>query len=244
VRAYVTTSWDDGGVLDLRLAELLRGQGVGGTFYWSVDSDRFPMPNKKASEKILALDMEVGSHTMTHPDLTTLDGDALRWELAESKVRLETLTGQEVSSFCYPFGYFNRRVCEAVAAAGYRLGRTTMGFRKDPGSDPFHMPVSMQLFPHGRRAHVSHAAKERNGIGLGRWLTSYRAGTDLVALTATALEEIRRTGGILHLWGHSWELEEYDLWESLEHILQTVSGHGDVSYVTNGELMAVGEIDS
>lgn len=243
MRAYVTTSWDDGGVFDLKLAELLGSHGVRGTFYWTVDSERFPMPSRKASEEILALGMEVGSHTMSHPDLTAIDRDAMQWELVESKVRLEALTDHEVSSFCYPFGYFNRTACEAVAAAGYRLGRTTMGFRKDPGSDPFHMPVTIQLYPHGRRAHLSHAAKERNWIGLGRWLTSYRAGTDLVALAANALEEIQRTGGILHLWGHGWELEEYGLWESLEHVLRTVAGHGDVSYVTNGELIAMGEID-
>lgn len=237
MRPYVTTSWDDGDVLDLRLAELLRRYGVSGTLYWSADADRFPLPKPKEAEEILALGMEIGSHTMTHPDLTAIDDDALRWELAESKVRLESFTGREISSFCYPFGYFNRRASEAVEAAGYLLGRTTVGFRKDLGPDPFQMPVSIQLYPHGRRVHVTHALKERNGIGLTRWLTAYRAGSDLAALTATALDEIRGTGGVLHLWGHSWELEEFELWESLEVILETIAGHDDVSYVTNGELM-------
>ena len=238
MRAYVTTSWDDGGIFDLRLAELLSEHGVGGTFYWTLDWDRFPLPTSGEAETILSLGVEIGSHTMTHPDLTAIDDDALRWELSESKVRLEDLTGDEVSSFCYPFGYFNRQASEAVAAAGYRLGRTTVGFRKDLGSDPFQMPVSIQLYPHGRRVHVTHALKERNGIGLSRWLTAYRAGGDLASLTTTALDEIRRTGGVLHLWGHSWELEEFDLWESVEVILETVAGHDDVAYVTNGELMA------
>jgi hypothetical protein len=239
MKPYVTTSWDDGGAFDLKLAEMLRAYGVGGTFYWTVDSDRLPLPSDDEAQKIQDLDIEVGSHTMTHPDLTAIDAETLRWEMTESKARLEEMTGGEISSFCYPFGYFNRQVCEAAAAAGYRLGRTTLGFRKDLGSDPFHMPVSIQLFPHGRRVHLTHALKERNGSGLGRWLTAYRAGSDLAALTETALDEIRRTGGVLHLWGHSWELEEYELWKSLEVILETVAGHDDVSYVTNGELMSV-----
>ena len=243
MRPYVTTSWDDGGVFDLKLAELLRGYGVAGTLYWTVDFDRFPLPSPKDAEEILSLGMEIGSHTMTHPDLTAIDDEALRWELSESKVRLEALTGSEISSFCYPFGYFNRRASEAVDAAGYLLGRTTVGFRKDLGSDPFQMPVSIQLYPHGRRVHVTHALKERNGIGLGRWLTAYKADSDLVSLAATALDEIRRTGGVLHLWGHSWELEEFDLWERVEVILETVAQHDDVAYVTNGQLMAAAGAD-
>ena len=237
MHAYVTTSWDDGGAHDLKLAERLRDHGVSGTFYWSVDSDRFPMPSRKECEEILALDMEVGSHTMTHPDLTATNGNDLVWELEESKTRLEALTGREVSSFCYPFGYFNRRTREAVAEAGYRLGRTTVGFRRDLGSDPFQMPVTLQVYPHNRRVHASHAVKERNARGLGRWLTVYRASKDLTALTATALEEIRASGGVLHLWGHSWELEEYGLWDALDQVRSVVSNHDDVSPVTNGELV-------
>jgi hypothetical protein len=90
---------------------------------------------------------------------------------------------------------------------------------------------------------LTHALKERNGIGLGRWLTAYRAGSDLASLTATALDEIRRSGGVLHLWGHSWELEEFDLWDMVKVILETVARHDDVAYVTNGELMAVAGTD-
>lgn len=243
MHAYVTTSWDDGGAFDLTLAERLREHGVSGTFYWSVDCDRFPMPSPKEREEILALDMEVGSHTMTHPDLTATEGDSLVWELEESKTRLEAMTGREVSSFCYPFGYFDRRTSEAVARAGYSLGRTTVGFRKDLGADPFQMPVTFQVYPHGRRVHASHAVKERNGIGLGRWLSVYRAGKDLGALTSAALDEVRATGGFLHLWGHSWEIQEYGLWEALDQVLGVVQDHPDFSCVTNGELMRLAGSD-
>jgi len=239
VHAYVTTSWDDGGAFDLTLAERLREHGVSGTFYWSVDCDRFPMPSSKDCKEILALDMEVGSHTMTHPDLTATKSEDLIWELEESKIRLEVLTGREVSSFCYPFGYFDRRTSGAVARAGYSLGRTTVGFRKELGADPFQMPVTFQVYPHGRRVHASHAVKERNGIGLGRWLSVYRAGTDLVALTAAAVDEVRTSGGFLHLWGHSWEIEEYGLWGALDQVLGVLEDHADISFVTNGELMAL-----
>ena len=240
--AYVTTSWDDGGAYDLRLAERLREHGASGTFYWTVDSERFVMPSASEAREILALGMEIGSHTMTHPDVTLIDDDVLRWELEESKKQLEAITGREVSSFCYPFGHFNDRAGAAVASAGYRLARTAMGFRNDLGSDPFQMPVTIHLYPHGRRVHASHAVKEKNFVGLGRWLTSYKAGADLAALTEAALDEMENKGGILHLWGHSWELEEFGLWGTLDELLQMVSNRPGITHVTNAELVAMGDI--
>jgi hypothetical protein len=237
MRAYVTTSWDDGGALDLKLAERLKEHAVPGTFYWTVDSERFRLPGKDDAQEIVDLGMEVGSHTMTHPDLTAIEGEELRWELAESKERLEDLTGHEVTSFCYPFGYFNRTARDAVQAAGYALGRTTVGFRRDLGSDPFLMPVSIQVYPHGRRVHVAHAVKEANAVGLARWATTYRARTDLLSLTQAALDEVTRTGGVVHLWGHSWELEHNDLWGSFDEVLRLVSGYPGIDFVTNRQLM-------
>jgi len=236
MRSYVTTSWDDGGEFDLRLADRLRKHGVSGTFYWTVDSERFVMPSHETAEEILAFGMEIGSHTMTHPDVTAIEPDILRWELEESKTRLEAFTGREVSSFCYPFGYFDDRSAAAVAAAGYRLARTAMGFRNDVGPDPFKMPVTIHMYQHGRRVHLTHALKERNTVGLGRWLTAYKAGADLVALTQAALDEMETKGGVLHLWGHSWELEEFGLWGALDDVLDVIAERPNLTHLTNGEL--------
>jgi hypothetical protein len=38
-------------------------------------------------------------------------------------------------------------------------------------------------------------------------------------------------------------LEEFDLWDMVKVILETVARHDDVAYVTNGELMAVAGTD-
>ncbi len=235
---FVTTSWDDGGSLDLKLASALRSHGLTGTMYWSVAADQFPSASESETAAIIDLGMEIGSHTMTHPDLTAIDGDTLRWELTESKTRLETLVGAEVSSFCYPFGRFNKQASEAVRGAGYRIGRTTVGFRNTVGSDPFRMPVTIQMYPHGPRVHVSHAVKELNVSGLGRWLTTYGRATDLLKLVETATRDAERSGGVMHLWGHSWEIENYDLWGVLDDALEIVSGATGLLPVTNGELAA------
>jgi peptidoglycan/xylan/chitin deacetylase (PgdA/CDA1 family) len=45
---------------------------------------------------------EVGSHTMTHADLTK--SQAVEWEVAQSRRSLEELLGVPVETFAYPFG--------------------------------------------------------------------------------------------------------------------------------------------
>jgi len=63
---------------------------------------------------------QIGSHSLTHPDLTYLSSADLRREVIESKARLEDLLGEEVQAFCYPFGRWNAWVREMVQEAGYR----------------------------------------------------------------------------------------------------------------------------
>lgn len=234
--AYVTTSWDDGGVHDVRLAEFLADRGVPATFYWTLDSERFPLPPTDDRRVILDAGIEVGSHTMTHPDVRRLDGETLAWELTESKRRLEELTERPVTTFCYPFGYFDRTSRDAVASAGYRIGRTTMGFRTDLGDDPHLIPTTIQMYPHGRRVHLTHGMRERNLRGLGAWLTTYRGEHRLARLAELAIDRAIETGGVVHIWGHSWELEEFGLWGELRDVLDVVGGRDDVRYVTNGAL--------
>lgn len=62
---------------------------------------------------------EVGSHTCTHPDLTSLDDTQLRRELVESKHELEDRLGVPCRSLAYPYGIFDHRVMVAARRAGY-----------------------------------------------------------------------------------------------------------------------------
>ncbi|MER5550122.1 polysaccharide deacetylase family protein [Streptomyces sp. NPDC002793] len=63
--------------------------------------------------------MEVGGHTVTHAQLDTLSGAALRSELTDSKAALEDVLGHEVAHLAYPHGYNSARVRRAARAAGY-----------------------------------------------------------------------------------------------------------------------------
>jgi peptidoglycan/xylan/chitin deacetylase (PgdA/CDA1 family) len=63
---------------------------------------------------------EIGSHTVSHPDLRTLTPEQLRYELVHSCAGLEDLISAPVRAFSYPHGFYNRRVHDAVAQVGYR----------------------------------------------------------------------------------------------------------------------------
>lgn len=67
---------------------------------------------------------EVGSHTCSHPRLTTLDDDALADELTRSRAVIEERLGRPCTSIAYPYSDHDGRVVAATAAAGYALAAT------------------------------------------------------------------------------------------------------------------------
>lgn len=87
----------------------------------------------------------IGSHTVDHFRLDTVDADVCSNQLTESKKYIEDVTGAPCRHFCYPNGNWNRAVADAVAAAGYDSAVTTrIGFNS-AGDDPYtlrrlHMP--------------------------------------------------------------------------------------------------------
>jgi peptidoglycan/xylan/chitin deacetylase (PgdA/CDA1 family) len=74
--------------------------------------------------KLVAAGWELDSHSLTHPDLTTLGSTSLEHEVAGSRQRIRQLFHVPVHFFCYPSGRYNARVIDAVRAAGY-VGATT-----------------------------------------------------------------------------------------------------------------------
>lgn len=66
----------------------------------------------------------VGSHSVTHPDLTTLDSTSLGTEMTASKAALEEHLGRTIDYFAYPDGRNNDLVQQAARDAGYKMAFT------------------------------------------------------------------------------------------------------------------------
>ncbi len=77
----------------------------------------------------------IGSHTLKHAYLTSLDFKSLDNELMLSKRILEEKIGKRVSVMSYPLGGFNEAVKEAVKRAGYIGACATNPGKKYPNND-------------------------------------------------------------------------------------------------------------
>lgn len=77
-------------------------------------------------KELLNNGMEIGSHTMTHPNLKKLISSQLTYEIEESKIILEKNLNYQIEVFAYPYGIFDSRITKAVRKANYKMARTTM----------------------------------------------------------------------------------------------------------------------
>jgi peptidoglycan/xylan/chitin deacetylase (PgdA/CDA1 family) len=75
-------------------------------------------------EELAAAGWEIGSHTSTHPRLTTLRREALHEELARPRSTLEDRLGKPCVSLAYPYGAHDERVIAAADQAGYLAAGT------------------------------------------------------------------------------------------------------------------------
>ncbi len=85
---------------------------------------------------------DVGSHSLTHVDLTACEAAVAEEEIQRSKDLLQEILGREVRDFCYPFAHHDERVRAAVREAGYRAGYAG----EPPMNDLFAVP-RMMVYP-------------------------------------------------------------------------------------------------
>lgn len=65
--------------------------------------------------------VELGAHTVTHPDLSTLGYEACVHEMVTSREQLERIIDAPVTSFAYPFCRFGEAAVRAVRDVGFRV---------------------------------------------------------------------------------------------------------------------------
>jgi peptidoglycan/xylan/chitin deacetylase (PgdA/CDA1 family) len=97
---------------------------VGGENRWDVrlSLKRFKHLSWDQLASLARAGFEIGSHTMSHRDLTRLGIPALRNELKDSKREIEDRLGIGVRAVAFPFGRYNHRVISESVEAGYSCG--------------------------------------------------------------------------------------------------------------------------
>jgi peptidoglycan/xylan/chitin deacetylase (PgdA/CDA1 family) len=143
---------------------------MGATNRWDPAEPQEPLMTKGEVTEWLRAGHEIGSHTLTHPDLTTLAPAQLRREIVDSKKALEDAFGVSIRHFCYPFGKLNPQVAGVVQEAGYETGCTIQFGFASSATNRFEIP--RLLVCHHRygsqNAGVRLARKIVKAIGGGR----------------------------------------------------------------------------
>ncbi|HEX4187033.1 MAG TPA: polysaccharide deacetylase family protein [Solirubrobacteraceae bacterium] len=112
---------------------------IGGTSPWIGPGGDGAIMDEPELRELAGAGWELGAHTMTHADLSTLDYEACLREIEDSRIELERIGGVKVETFAYPFGRYGP---EALAAA--RDAAVIAAVTTGSGSwDPYEMTRAM-----------------------------------------------------------------------------------------------------
>lgn len=145
-QGMVSINFDDGHLSAFNNAiPILDAAGLKSTNY--IITGRLGSPGYIAVADVLTLQVrghELGAHTRTHADLTTVTADQLSAEVAGSRQDLIAV-GVAADTFAYPSGRYNDAVVEAVRNAGYIAARTTIAGLDTPADDRFRLKCEVVL---------------------------------------------------------------------------------------------------
>jgi peptidoglycan/xylan/chitin deacetylase (PgdA/CDA1 family) len=95
---------------------------LGGTSSWVPEIADEPLLDPDELRALAGVGVvEIGVHGLDHTSLVGLDDAELARQTRDAREQVADLTGRPPRAFAFPFGGFDRRACQAVAAAGFEL---------------------------------------------------------------------------------------------------------------------------
>ena len=219
-----TLSYDDGLTSDFRLADLMRKNGIKGTFnvtsrfYDENFVDPVPMKRRRMKKSELLefwaknKDIcEIAIHGATHPKYSDMPAPSVAWDVATNRHDLEELFGIVCRGCAYPNGGTNEEAINALKACGVAYARST-------NREGFDLP--------------------ENWLRFGG--TCHHTDPDLMKLAdeflAFSTVGFREPSKWFYVWGHTYEFEDSGNWDLMENLLAKMGGHEEIWYATNIEI--------
>lgn len=112
---------------------------LGKTSRWltSLGEGSRPMLQASDLQELIDAGIEIGAHSMTHPELDILDRHTASEEIRTSRLVLEDATSSPVCSFAYPHGYASPTTRALVREAGFRSAVRVRHALSSPNEDLF-----------------------------------------------------------------------------------------------------------
>ncbi|MBB6403448.1 fibronectin type III domain-containing protein [Arthrobacter sp. AZCC_0090] len=132
-KTIISLTFDDGNDDQLAAEQVLKSHGLHGTFFITTSWIDNPSWLTRANLNSIAADgNEIGGHTITHPDLTTLSTSAATNEVCGGRTTLASW-GFNATDFAYPFAAENSSVEQIVKNCGFASARN-LGDIRSPAS--------------------------------------------------------------------------------------------------------------
>lgn len=129
----ILLTFDDGYADNFKQAwPILQQYGFWATFFIAVNYNKMDWNELK---ELVRQGNSIGSHTVTHLDLTTRSAKQQEIELTKSKQILKDQLSINIIAFCYPSGRYNKTTLGLVEKSGYKLGFTTNSGKVHFGDD-------------------------------------------------------------------------------------------------------------
>lgn len=119
-------------------------------FYWDKKTSISDQGRALTKEELVKLSgdslIEIGAHTMTHPNLSSESAEKQNYEINESKVILEKMINKPVMSFAYPFGgkqNFDQNSIDLVKKSSYQYACSVFPGRVCKKTDIFSLPRNL-----------------------------------------------------------------------------------------------------
>ncbi len=122
-KKFICLTFDDGYSSDysIVLPELKKKNAYASFFIVTDWIDTPGYLTKKQVKDLSTSGMQIGSHSKSHPNFLEMTSEERLNELKQSKLVLEEIIGKEVTSFSFPFGFFNETCTQEVFSVGYQV---------------------------------------------------------------------------------------------------------------------------
>ena len=133
---HVAVTFDDGfkNFYECALPELVK-RGIPATMFVITDVIGKTFGPDGYAEEVMSLEqiralpeslVTIGSHTLTHPLLPSINIDQAKREIALSRAKLEEQLHRRIVLFSFPYGGFNQKLVEICREAGYQRVFSTL----------------------------------------------------------------------------------------------------------------------